>query len=190
MVEGQPRFLLSEALRGEGARLVNADGEAFMTRYEAAGDLAPRDRVSRAIVRESARTGKPVYLSLERAGSRLCPRAVSADFRSVPARRPRSRSRSNSGRPRGALRHGWSADRSRRPNYHSGAVCCRRGRLHRRPRREPSGEQLAARGTGLRRASGLRDARRTRGCSGGAASVCDCRQQGARLNAVRPSCRA
>lgn len=66
MVEGQPRFLLSEALRGEGAQLVNASGEAFMGRYEAAGDLAPRDRVSRAIVRESRRTGQPVYLSLER----------------------------------------------------------------------------------------------------------------------------
>jgi len=36
-----------------------------MTRYETAGDLAPRDRVSRAIVRESRRTGQPVYLSLE-----------------------------------------------------------------------------------------------------------------------------
>jgi L-aspartate oxidase len=65
MVEGQPRFLLSEALRGEGARLVNAAGEPFMTRYEVAGDLAPRDRVSRAIVRESRRTSQPVYLSLE-----------------------------------------------------------------------------------------------------------------------------
>ena len=66
MVPGQPRFLLSEALRGEGARLVNAAGEAFMERYDPAGDLAPRDRVSRAIVRESRRTGQPVFLSLER----------------------------------------------------------------------------------------------------------------------------
>jgi len=64
-VPGQPRFLLSEALRGEGAKLVNADGEPFMTRYEPAGDLAPRDRVSRGIVKELARTGKPVFLSLK-----------------------------------------------------------------------------------------------------------------------------
>src|SRR5262249_18381168 len=49
-VPGQPRFLLSEALRGEGAELVNAAGERFMERYEPAGDLAPRDRVARAIV--------------------------------------------------------------------------------------------------------------------------------------------
>ena len=63
-VPGQPRFLLSEALRGEGARLLNASGEAFMARYDPAGDLAPRDRVARAIVRESQRTNAPVYLSL------------------------------------------------------------------------------------------------------------------------------
>ena len=65
-VPGQPRFLLSEALRGEGARLVNADGEAFMERYDPAGDLAPRDRVARAIVREGQRTGAGIFLSMDR----------------------------------------------------------------------------------------------------------------------------
>ena len=63
-VPGTPRFLLSEALRGEGAHLLNVRGERFMTRYEAAGELASRDLVSRAIVREEARTGASVTLSL------------------------------------------------------------------------------------------------------------------------------
>jgi L-aspartate oxidase len=62
--EGAPRFLLSEALRGEGARLINEAGEPFMPRYEPAGDLASRDLVARAIVKEMARTGAPVYLTL------------------------------------------------------------------------------------------------------------------------------
>ena len=61
---GAQRFLLSEALRGEGARLVNASGERFMSREDPLGDLAPRDRVARAIVREMDRTGAPVYLTL------------------------------------------------------------------------------------------------------------------------------
>ena len=63
-VPGTARFLLSEALRGDGAWLLNAHGERFMTRYEAAGELASRDLVARAIVREEVRTGGPVTLSL------------------------------------------------------------------------------------------------------------------------------
>jgi L-aspartate oxidase len=63
-VAGAPRFLLSEALRGEGARLVNAEGERFVHRYESAGDLASRDLVARAIVREVERTHAPAYLSM------------------------------------------------------------------------------------------------------------------------------
>jgi L-aspartate oxidase len=63
-VPGHPRYLLSEALRGEGARLINAHGRAFMAAADPQGDLAPRDRVARAILREEERTGGPVYLSL------------------------------------------------------------------------------------------------------------------------------
>jgi L-aspartate oxidase len=64
-VEGAPRFLLSEALRGEGALLRNKDGEAFMRRYHPLMDLAPRDVVSRSIVAEMRRTGSPhVWLDL------------------------------------------------------------------------------------------------------------------------------
>jgi L-aspartate oxidase len=63
-VPGAPRFLISEAIRGEGARLVNAAGQPFMERYHDSGDLAPRDVVARSIVRESQRTGGGTFLSL------------------------------------------------------------------------------------------------------------------------------
>jgi len=63
-VPGVPRYLLSEALRGEGAHLVNAAGEPFLARVDPAGDLAPRDRVARAIVREAERTGAPIFLAM------------------------------------------------------------------------------------------------------------------------------
>jgi L-aspartate oxidase len=69
-VEGAPRFLLSEALRGEGAHLLNNAGERFMTRYHEMGELAPRDVVSRAIVAEMKRTGAPhVHLDLTHRGA-------------------------------------------------------------------------------------------------------------------------
>jgi len=53
-VPGAPRFLLSEALRGEGALLLNPARERFMPRYHPLAELAPRDVVARAIVQEIA----------------------------------------------------------------------------------------------------------------------------------------
>ncbi|TVQ62494.1 MAG: L-aspartate oxidase, partial [Spirulina sp. DLM2.Bin59] len=46
---GAPRFLISEAVRGEGAHLVDRQGYRFAFEYHPQGELAPRDRVSRAI---------------------------------------------------------------------------------------------------------------------------------------------
>jgi L-aspartate oxidase len=64
-VNGAPRFLLSEALRGEGAYLRNLLLERFMPRYHEAAELAPRDVVARAITLEMQKTrAKFVYLDL------------------------------------------------------------------------------------------------------------------------------
>ncbi len=66
-VEGAPRFLLSEALRGEGALLRNAELQRFMPKYHEMEELAPRDVVARAIAHEleASSLGEPVvYLDL------------------------------------------------------------------------------------------------------------------------------
>src|SRR3989475_148227 len=64
-IKGAPRFLLSEALRGEGGILRNIHLERFMKRYSEAQELASRDIVARAIVAEMHRThSEHVYLDM------------------------------------------------------------------------------------------------------------------------------
>ena len=66
-LKNAPRFLLSEALRGEGAYLRNFELTRFMPHYHEAGELAPRDVVARAIAHELERVNRPdaaVYLDM------------------------------------------------------------------------------------------------------------------------------
>ena len=57
-VEGD-RFLITEAVRGEGAKLIDSKGRHFLEKYHPLADLAPRDVVARAIDREMKRSGAP-----------------------------------------------------------------------------------------------------------------------------------
>jgi L-aspartate oxidase len=72
-VPGKPRTLLTEALRGEGARLLNRKGERFMAKVAPDQmELAPRDVVSRAIFQEMAASGEAcVYLDLAPVAAKL-----------------------------------------------------------------------------------------------------------------------
>lgn len=79
-LEGAPTFLLSEAMRGEGAVLLDESGRAFMADYHPQADLAPRDVVSRAIAAEVGKsaTGR-VYLDI----SKLPPDTVKGRFPTI-----------------------------------------------------------------------------------------------------------
>jgi L-aspartate oxidase len=62
-IPGEPCFLLTEALRGEGAKLVTVDGHAFAKRFHPMGELAPRDIVARGVYAQSQLSGR-VYLDI------------------------------------------------------------------------------------------------------------------------------
>jgi L-aspartate oxidase len=60
------RPLITEALRGEGARLLDGKGRPFMSRYDERGDLAPRDVVAKAMLEEMLQSGEPcLYLDAD-----------------------------------------------------------------------------------------------------------------------------
>lgn len=77
---GIPRFLISEAVRGEGAILRNVDGHRFMVDYHPKGELAARDIVSTAIVEEMRKTkADHVFLDV----THLPPATITARFPSI-----------------------------------------------------------------------------------------------------------
>ena len=71
-IAGSGRTLITEAIRGEGALLVDSAGVRFMPEYDERAELAPRDVVSQAIVDRMERTRHPcVYLDLTKLGSEM-----------------------------------------------------------------------------------------------------------------------
>ena len=64
-IAGSSRSLITEAIRGEGAHLIDGTGHRFMPDYDERAELAPRDVVSQAIVTQMAKTRRPnVFLDL------------------------------------------------------------------------------------------------------------------------------
>lgn len=74
-IAGAARHLITEAVRGEGAHLVDNRGDRFLFRFHTDGELAPRDIVSRAVVTHLGRTGEScVYLDMRHLGPSIADR--------------------------------------------------------------------------------------------------------------------
>ena len=143
--------LVSEAVRGEGAFLVDDAGCRFMPGQHELADLAPRDVVAKAILRRMLRdrgrarlAGRPALRRGEVAG----PVPDHPGHPDLARHRPGPAA--DPGRAGRALRLRWDRHRPARAYLGARAVRLRRGGLHRRARREPAGLQLAAGGAGLR----------------------------------------
>ena len=83
-VNQNPMFLISEAVRGEGAVLVTESGDRFMERYHELKDLAPRDVVSRAIYTETQK--EPSVFGCRTFEREICP-PVSCHLQEMPQSR-------------------------------------------------------------------------------------------------------
>jgi L-aspartate oxidase len=84
--EGAPHFLISEAVRGEGAHLVDAQGDRFAFNYDPAGELAPRDVVSRAIFQHLLKTNQNLRKEFPRGWEKLPDQA--SDRKCLPGPAP------------------------------------------------------------------------------------------------------
>lgn len=81
-VDGEDAYLISEAVRGEGAHLIDNKGVRFMLQLHPMAELAPRDIVASAIFEHMQKTGSPVFLSLKH----LNPASIKERFHSIDAR--------------------------------------------------------------------------------------------------------
>ena len=166
-----PRPLLSEALRGEGAVLRDEHGVAFMADEHPLADLAPRDVVSRAIARRLVDRGLD-HLWLDATAIDDFPTRFPTIWSSCAGASASTRraTGSRSRRPRTTSAAASSTDLDGAIDA-PGPLGLRRGRVHRRARREPARVELAARRPGVRAARRRRD-RRGQGRARGRPACC------------------
>ena len=152
-------FLVSEAVRGEGAVLLDIDGNRFTE------ELAPRDQVARAIADQMAKQGgTPVRLDATKLGGEFLAQRFPNIDAACRAQGFDWGTDADPGHAGRALLHGRCPNRRVGTHVRAGSLCRRRGGVQRTARREPAGVQLAAgrrrlRPTGRR---GIRDG----GCPG------------------------
>ena len=153
-IAGSSRSLITEAMRGEGARLIDSTGQRFMPDYDERGELAPRDVVSQAIVTQMEKTRQPsVFLDLSHLRRRT---ACASGFPASRGRAPSSASTSRRDpipvRPGAHYMIGGVTVDHRRPHDAARPVGGRRSDQQRPARRESAGVEQPAGRTGVRRA--------------------------------------
>ena len=157
-LEGAPTFLLSEAMRGEGAILRNADGQPFMADHHPMADLAPRERGVKG-----HRGGDGAGRRAAGDAGHIAPavgdgdQPVSDDLRGVPAVRAGHYPGAHSGGAGGALHDGRRAHRHVGSHQHRRPVRVRRGGVRGGAWGQPAGQQLAAGHPGVLAAAGGSD---------------------------------